>query len=153
MITDDFQWLSLVASGKWWMRPETLAPDRTAEHTALGMRRLFASLSTAVLLSGVLAPGVLAACCQQAVHPCCAVGAAPAARRSIVRPPCCARAQVKTAPAQTVVAPKRSSSMTVCVISLRAHGAWGARFVEPRSPALLDPGLQRALGPPLRLRI
>ena len=118
------------------------------------MRRLIAGLSTVLLLAGALAPGVLAACCEGPVHACCAKAADPDAARGIVRPPCCTRAQVSSPAAAVAIAPERSAPPAgVLAIPLRTHGARGQPVEAQRRLTLLVPCLQRALGPPLRLRI
>jgi hypothetical protein len=117
------------------------------------MRRLAAGLTALLLLSGTLAPGLLAACCAPAQHPCCEKALGLKTVQFVERAPCCAPREVRSGPASPVLTPERSvaiaafgSPVGIAPVFARLHG-------EQHSLAAQVPSLPRALGPPLRLRI
>jgi hypothetical protein len=120
------------------------------------MRRLLSAITVFLFLASATAPA-LGACCQHARHPCCEEeeeeAGASGSTQSMQSPPCCARGtciSVVTAPAiETKAHPPVAILGTAAKLG-RGHPP-EPRRARSTTPATLV--LQRALGPPLRLRI
>jgi len=116
------------------------------------MRRLLAAITAFLLLSGAAAPGI-GDCCQRARHACCEKAGTSDSPQAMHSPPCCASSTLSRLATAAAVETKTQRPTGIL--------ANAANFVltvphEPYLQRTITPAtwvLQRALGPPLRLRI